>query len=433
LLISLTGCGTILKSFKHPDATKTTYIRDDKNRICIYHGLNISNYSKADPNMLPWQTEEDIARMNTWGFNLVRLLVFWEAIEPTKGQYNEAYLDSIVSRIDIMKKYGIDVFLDIHQDVYGDTFKGNGFPSWTLEGVKLSEFKRQEPWNLNYTQPAVIEAYQYFWKSEDLRKRYLEMLKKVMTRVDTLTNVIGVDVMNEPFPGVNLCFEKNILSPFYEQIYKMFQEQPFHKSIFFEPWMSTSAGIPTNLTFNKGVFTPHYYDPLCHEGGAYWDKNLKLMKEALKIKVVEAEGFKTPILFGEIGIGKTIKNYKQYITDFINISDQYTFGWTWYAYDMINHSGYGIIDDQKNAEENLSVLVRIYPQKIAGENPKYSFNNSTFTLSFNTNIFTDTTVIFVPFKVIAETSTGEFYLNGKQGYYVAKKTGQQMLTLKIKE
>jgi endoglycosylceramidase len=339
-------------------------------------------------------------------------------------------LDSVVAFIDLLKKYDIDVIVDVHQDLYCRKFTGNGFPLWTLDGVKLSEFKEQHPWNLNYTQPAVIEAYQNFWKSSDLKQRYLEMLKKLTKRVNTLDNVIGIDVMNEPFPGINLCFERNILSPFYRQILAMFQEQSFQKKIFFEPWMSTSSGIATNLTYASGVFAPHYYDPICHEGSEYGKGNHDLMEKALRIKMVEAEGFQTPILFGEIGIGKDVKNYKQYIKDFIDFSDMYNFGWTWYSYDRISDDGFGIIDDQKNEEENLKVIVRTYPQRIAGDNPRYVLTDSTFTLTFTTSTIGSTSIIFVPTKVRAETSTGEFYQKENLGYYVTRKIGLQTLILK---
>lgn len=37
-------------------------------------------------------TSEDIAFMIEHGFNIVRLYVAWQGVEPTKGQYNYTYL-----------------------------------------------------------------------------------------------------------------------------------------------------------------------------------------------------------------------------------------------------------------------------------------------------------------------------------------------------
>jgi hypothetical protein len=158
--------------------------------------------------------------------------------------------------------------------------------------------------------------------------------------------------------------------------------------------------------------------------------NHDYMEKALRIKVVEAQEFGTPLLFGEIGIGKNVANYLQYIKDYADLSDQYNFGWTWYSYDKTTDEGFGIVDAQKNEEENLKVLVRIYPQKIAGNNPQWSLTDSTFTLTFNMFILGDTSVIFVPERVTAVTSTGEFHQDGTLGYYVTKQIGLQTLILK---
>src|ERR1019366_9991020 len=63
-------------------------LRDRENRIVFYHGVNISNAAKSAPGFLSWQTKDDYARLRRWGFNCVRYLVFWEAVEPREGVYD---------------------------------------------------------------------------------------------------------------------------------------------------------------------------------------------------------------------------------------------------------------------------------------------------------------------------------------------------------
>jgi len=73
-------------------------IRDPLNRHTIFHGVNI--VYKVDP-YLPDSTvfsgsdsltDQDIDNLYSWGFNLVRLGVMWEAVETSPGQYNFTYL-----------------------------------------------------------------------------------------------------------------------------------------------------------------------------------------------------------------------------------------------------------------------------------------------------------------------------------------------------
>jgi endoglycosylceramidase len=38
---------------------------------------------------------KDLENLKNWGVNLVRLGIFWEALEGTKGVYDEKYLDGV--------------------------------------------------------------------------------------------------------------------------------------------------------------------------------------------------------------------------------------------------------------------------------------------------------------------------------------------------
>jgi endoglycosylceramidase len=92
-------------------------LRDRESRIVLYHGVNISNAAKSAPGFLSWHTKDDYASLRQWGFNCVRYLVFWEAVEPREGVYDEAYIDATIERIRWMADLGIDVLLDFHQDL----------------------------------------------------------------------------------------------------------------------------------------------------------------------------------------------------------------------------------------------------------------------------------------------------------------------------
>ena len=109
------------------------WIRDEDNRVIIFHGLNISNAAKRTENQISWQTYEDYKRMSLdWGFNCIRLLIFWSAIEPEPGVYNDTYLNLVEERVNWAEDLGLYVILDMHQDVYSAKFGGDGAPYWAV-------------------------------------------------------------------------------------------------------------------------------------------------------------------------------------------------------------------------------------------------------------------------------------------------------------
>ena len=400
LLLTLTSCSYIKKFFYSPEKGKSHYILDKTGRVTIYHGVNVSNFSKTAPDYLPWQTKEDFARLKIWGFNLVRYLVFWQAVEPIKGTYNTAYIQSTRERLQWLQELGIDVIIDVHQDLYSTKFTGNGFPAWTIHDDGLP-FKQQTPWNMNYFEPAVIASYNNFWKSEELKTKYINMLKYLLDNFDVMDNVIGIDVMNEPFFGTIPFFEKNVLTPFYNQIQEMMIQNNFKSEMFFEPEMYTSAGIPSDLRFvpdRDCSYAPHYYDAQCHEGSSYKPLNKAIMKRALDIKLAEAQRYNSPLLIGEFGISPKVDGHVQYLKDFVGLANERLIGWTYFTYDK-RQSGddFGIINDDGSPTDLLGAIQCVYPQKIAGKNPSICVDNNSFTLDYETTgSITGCTEIYIP-------------------------------------
>jgi len=59
---------------------------DQDGRHVILHGANVG---EKHPPYVSWHTAQDYGRMREWGFNCVRLLTVWAAIEPECRQYDE--------------------------------------------------------------------------------------------------------------------------------------------------------------------------------------------------------------------------------------------------------------------------------------------------------------------------------------------------------
>lgn len=62
------------------------------------------------------EADEHFARLREWGFNVVRLLTPWEAIEHEgPGIYDQEYIAYVIELIKVARAHDIKVFLDPHQ------------------------------------------------------------------------------------------------------------------------------------------------------------------------------------------------------------------------------------------------------------------------------------------------------------------------------
>lgn len=110
-------------------STDQSYFRDEQDRYLFLHGANVSGASKypaaLDPISYvgkPFPLEEadkNFQLLRDLGFNTIRLLTVWEAIEPdASGEYDEEYLDYLEQIVALANDYGIYCLIDMHQDVF---------------------------------------------------------------------------------------------------------------------------------------------------------------------------------------------------------------------------------------------------------------------------------------------------------------------------
>jgi len=93
------------------------------------------------------EANEHFRRLRLWGFNCLRILVTWEAIEH-KGpkQYDKEYLDYLEEIIKNAGEFGFYTLIDPHQDVWSRMTGGDGAPGWTFEkiGLDFTKFDASE-------------------------------------------------------------------------------------------------------------------------------------------------------------------------------------------------------------------------------------------------------------------------------------------------
>lgn len=190
------------------------------------------------------EADEHFTRIRSWGFNCLRLLTTWEAIEHEgPGIIDVDYLDYFTEIVRLAGEYDFYVFIDFHQDVWSRMTGGDGAPGWTLErvGMDISKISasdsalvmqssydyskpgiRQEEnyptmcWSQNYRYPANAIMWTLFFGGRDfapqflidgkniqdwLQDHYIGAMRQVAIRIQGMDHVLGFDSLNEPSRG----------------------------------------------------------------------------------------------------------------------------------------------------------------------------------------------------------------------------------------
>lgn len=233
------------------------YFKDEQGRILLLRGINLGGSTKvpSTPNGASYirdgffdhrtvsfvgrpfpleEADEHYTRLKTWGFNFLRFLITWEAVEHAgPGQYDTAYLDYLYAVVQKAAEYGFDVFIDPHQDVWSRWTGGDGAPGWTLEavgfdltkldaaGAAITHQMHGDPfprmvWPTNYGKLGAATMFTLFFAGqtfapdlkidgvniqEYLQSHYLNAMRQVARRLHGLPNVVGWDAINEPGSG----------------------------------------------------------------------------------------------------------------------------------------------------------------------------------------------------------------------------------------
>ena len=192
--------------------TKGKAFVDEFGRERIFNGINIVDKGKPTNGVreYAYSWEDDrIKRLKALGINLVRLGFTWDVIEPQPGKYNEKYIDFLSKTLDELHENGIYAFLDLHQDLYSGSKGGvgDGAPAWATltDGY---EFKDQRfVWAEGYFWgKAVHRSFDNFWNNtkvggKGLQDYYADMIKHLTERLGNKPALLGIDFLNEPFPG----------------------------------------------------------------------------------------------------------------------------------------------------------------------------------------------------------------------------------------
>jgi uncharacterized membrane protein HdeD (DUF308 family) len=246
-----------------------SWFNDDQGRHLLFRGVNFASRTKLAPYLpiAPLETknlsqlnlkeeiksvEPELDRLKDLGFNIVRLLISWKAIEPRPNtNFDELlpegkqYLTFVKEIIDELYARNLYVFLDFHQDIAHERYGGDGFPDWALATDIEHELPepsnlRDKKWMIKYvTNKSVKKTLTSFWRNDlthiegenklehfPVRTHLEKTIGQTAKFFRSLNNgkghpaILGIEPFNEPNPAglPKEQFEQEFLVDYYRNV-----------------------------------------------------------------------------------------------------------------------------------------------------------------------------------------------------------------------
>ena len=411
----------------------------------------------------------------SWGFNVVRLGTMWSGVVVAPNKVNDTYLHILETIVEMLGKRGMYVILDMHQDGLSTKYgMYDGVPRWLIDSFPDPLLKYPLPftappsnWMLNYVTYACTEAFKHIYNNQSGALDHLGFFwSTVAKRLGHYDNVLGYEIMNEPFPG-NVYTDPTLfipgrtgsteLQPMYDKIAPYIRAVDNTSMIFYEPvtWGMILHGSELGTGFthvpggkaysDRSVLSFHYY---CWFAGAYnknpfpvWLRELcdhmffpdVLSSVGKDITDTGGGHFLTEYGNCQATAPKNSTEYQECLS-VLSTSDSRRVSWTYWDSDFFNSDGSAIM-------ENVMLFSRTYAVAVSGVVKSTDYDDSVHTYKLQylpANHSTSATVIYVSFihypkgfKV--STSNANFKI--MSGYYVeitAVSTAQVTVTVSSK-
>lgn len=386
------------------------WLVDADGGVRILRGANVSGRAKGPP-FIALEDPRGFDQVAAWGFGVVRLLTSWEAIEPEPGVFDTAYLERYVALVREAEARGLQVLVDMHQDLWSRAFCGDGAPRWALpDDVEPFPPEACGPgWFAYQFTPAVARAVDHFWESDALRGHYRGAVVEVARRLRDEPAVVGYDLMNEPIGYSAILgqpdYERDRLEPFYRDVAAAIRAVDPAALVFLEPTGAAGVGFGSFLEplgAPGAVLAAHCYDPIQATLGVYLGT-----KDARERRYGEIVDFAASIgmapFIGEWGVYESVPDKSEALADEISIHDRWMLSGTIWNYEPTgydwNGEGGSIVEAGGAERPFMDVLVRPYPWRIAGEPVRYGYDpaSGVFELVFRERAGArGETVVFVP-------------------------------------
>jgi endoglycosylceramidase len=251
------------------------FFRDAQGRAVLLRGMNVSGTGKVPPFTL-LSDPAQVTQLKTWGVDMIRLTFNWEAYETTRCRYDADYLARFEAIAQWAEAAGIYVLVDFHQDTYSryaNSGCGEGFPQWAIaSGIARSapdngsncQFLIPGWWGVSaFLDPSFHATWHAFFGDADgIKTRYVAMVDSVAAAMSAHANVIGYDLMNEPW---GYDYE---IADVYDRASAAIRARHPGAILFYEPSADAPVvrapqwvdGNGQAHAYDNTVWAPHYYE-----------------------------------------------------------------------------------------------------------------------------------------------------------------------------
>jgi endoglycosylceramidase len=383
------------------------YFKDRAGRVVLLRGVNATGDAKVPP----FRTLTNPARLDplpAWGLDTVRLLFTWEAFEPTRCSYDASYLDYYEDVVEAAAARGIRIIVDFHQDAYSRFSLGGcgeGFPAWAVHSSIGLQVPKNDASCSGWGASMIFDlSHHASWgefhrDSEGAKSRYVEMVRAVADRMSRHPNVIGYELINEPW-GTD-----TELHTFYQAVGAAIRERDPERILFVPPHALVSSGTPDDniprTSFGNVAYSPHFYDGSVVTLGFWWGNS---PAGSLNKMLTRANSWSAPMVLGEFGANHSVSNASSYIealyawldANFVSgMQWNYTPGWTSSRKDGWNGEDLSIVDGSGRLRSKLFVA-RPYPRLTAGTPVGFARTSKGFTYTWNHVAALGRTEVFLP-------------------------------------
>lgn len=226
------GRSVLLRGINISGANKSPYKKQFyKNKKDFFHEKNLSFIGHPFPLS---EAKTHFERLHYWGFNAIRFVIPWEALEHQgPGKYDLDYMDYVRKILECASSFGFFIFIDPHQDVWSRFCGGSGAPKWTMDlcGLEPSAFEEtgaaiiqhissdqhtHMTWPTNSTKLGCATMFSLFFGGnifaskmdvdgiplqDYLQEHFCLAYATLAKKLKKIPNLVGFESMNEPLLG----------------------------------------------------------------------------------------------------------------------------------------------------------------------------------------------------------------------------------------
>ncbi len=294
-------------------------------------------------------------RIAGWGFNMVRIPVSWANIEPVEGgPYNEAYLRGLDHIVDQFRKRHVAVIFSMHQWAWspavnaekyhsGQFIHGNGWPVWLYDEKwhRVNPVTGRERAKIlgNGKDGEMAAAKEFFAngrriEGKKIQRKFMDVWVMLARRYKAMENVIGADMMNEPY-GNRPGELEDLYSRTGKTIHRICPQWllVFERSLS-SPKFEFARMMRDDFPKNRAVYSFHLYPATWDEPGMNRQgEPRKLGKDVFTKQLKKAENWDVPLWLGEFHLvmrdHSVERSQSEAMLDFIKKNGM---NWSYWAY-----------------------------------------------------------------------------------------------------